>query len=136
MLRKRERVIVFGAGLAGQRACRFLRHRHDVIAFADNDLSKRGSRVLRRPVLGPADLAGTSFDRIYVASIHAAQISAQLLNDLAVPPVKLRLVPRDVMLGEYEVSRWTYAAIAVLAALAVGVVTIIAYAVRSLIMRG
>lgn len=129
MAARKERVVVFGAGAAGQRACRFLRHRCHVLAFVDNDPKKHGTKVFGRRVIGPADLAGLPIDRIYIASMHTRQISAQLLNERAIDPVTVTVVPRAIILGEYEVSRWTYVALGVLALAVVGLLAGIGWAI-------
>jgi len=110
----KERAVIFGAGLAGQRACRLLRHRSRVLAFVDNDAGKHGTRVLRRPVIGPSDLPGLRVDRVYIASMHAQEIATQLWNERVIDPARVEIVPTAVTRGDYEVSRWTYVALGVL----------------------
>lgn len=124
MFRKKTPAVVFGAGIGGQRALRCLRHRHRIIAFADNDPSKRGRRLMGRPIVSAADLTSLAFDLLYIASMYSPQIYAQLLKERLVDASQIRTVGKDVLSGEYEVSRWTYVVLVVLGLLALGLVTV------------
>src|SRR5262249_40169422 len=112
MFGRKEQVLVFGAGVGARRAVACLRHRCRVLAFLGNDPAKRDGRLLGRPILGPDGLGRYAFDKIYVASMYADQIYRQLTVDLRVDPARIAIVRRDILEGAYEVSPWSYAALA------------------------
>jgi SAM-dependent methyltransferase/uncharacterized protein YbaR (Trm112 family) len=78
----RKRLVVFGAGAAGQLAFDELRKigiAHQVVAVCDNDPSKAGSSFAGHTVRAFADLPRESYDHIVIASqFGLPAISAQL----------------------------------------------------------
>jgi hypothetical protein len=122
MLRRKERAIIFGAGLAGRRALRCLYHRYNIVAFADNDVRKHGKRFIRRPIVSPSRISSMSFAKLFVASAYSAQIMQQLLNELKIDSMKIEVVRNDIINGEYAISPWTRAIVAIAAILAIGAI--------------
>lgn len=122
MLRRKGRAVVFGAGVAGQRALKCLRHRYRIVAFADNDPRKQGQRVLRRPVVSAQALTSMDCDKVFIASLYSQQIYEQLLNEVGIDPDRMETVRQDILSGEYEVSGWTIAVLVFLSVLAIGLV--------------
>lgn len=113
MATDRLKVIVFGAGEAARRAFARLSDRVDVLAVADNDPAKQGASFMGVEVIAPARIRDMPYHCIVVASVHAREITAQLL-DLGVSADDIELPPSDQRLV-YE-TRW----IAVLWWMAVG----------------
>ena len=74
----RAKVVIFGAGAGGQQAFGIVKRANDVVAFADNDSRKHGTSVLGMPVIGVPHLSGMTYDRVIIASVHAAEIKRQL----------------------------------------------------------
>jgi hypothetical protein len=123
VFRRKERAIIFGAGLAGRRALRCLYHRYRIIAFSDNDVRKHGKSLMRRPIVSPAAISSLSFARLFIASAYSAQIMPQLMNELGIDPMKIEVVRNDIINGEYDISPWTRAILAMVAILAIGAIT-------------
>ena len=67
---RRRKVVIFGAGAGGQQAFSRVKRLDDVVAFADNDRRKHGTRVLDTPVVGIPELAGMDYDSVVVASVQ------------------------------------------------------------------
>jgi hypothetical protein len=122
MFRRKESIVMFGAGAGAERARAWLRHRYRIAAYADNDARKHGTFVRGRPVIGPAGLAAYPTERIHIASMYADDIHRQLTVDLGIDPARVSIVPRPILQGAYEVSPWTYAALSALCALALAAV--------------
>jgi FlaA1/EpsC-like NDP-sugar epimerase len=122
MVRRKERIIIFGAGVGGRRAFRCLRHRCKILAFADNDSRKYGKQLLGRPIVSAAALRSMKFDAAYIASMYAPQIYSQLVDKLQMDPLKIVTVRQDILSGEYEVSYWSIAVLIFLGILALAFV--------------
>jgi glycosyltransferase involved in cell wall biosynthesis len=73
-----QRTLIFGAGSAGIRALRTLPDANHMIAFIDNDPSKKGQVLEGYPIISPAQLNGLRYDRIVIASIYMDEIYDQL----------------------------------------------------------
>jgi FlaA1/EpsC-like NDP-sugar epimerase len=78
------RLVIFGAGAGGRDAWARCRGRHRILAFADNDPKKIGTSLLSLPVVAPATLPATVFDRVVVGSMYFDAICDQLVG-LGVP---------------------------------------------------
>jgi hypothetical protein len=104
-----------------------------VIAFVDNNPARRHTKLLGRPVLGPDDLARCAYDTVYVASMYSDQIYRQLTTELAVDPARIAIVRKDVLEGAYEVSPWSYAALAAILAAATLTLAGVGYGVLSIV---
>lgn len=80
------RVGIFGAGAAGLQAWESLAPHPcvDVVAFLDNDRRRQQSRFLGVPVMSPHEIDVDSLDAVVVASVHANEMIAELL-DAGVP---------------------------------------------------
>jgi FlaA1/EpsC-like NDP-sugar epimerase len=74
------RLVIFGAGAGGREAWTRCRSRHRVIGFADNDPARIGTSLFDLPILAPATLPATPFDRIVIGSIHFDAIAEQLVR--------------------------------------------------------
>jgi FlaA1/EpsC-like NDP-sugar epimerase len=74
------RVIIFGAGAGGRDAWARCRGRHRIVAFADNDPKKIGASLLSLPIVAPATLPSTVFDRVVVGSMYFDAICDQLVG--------------------------------------------------------
>lgn len=74
-----DSVVIFGTGRAADQAWACVEDKSAVIAFADNDVRKQGSRFHGRPVIAPAQLRELPFRRICIASMYHQQIAKQLI---------------------------------------------------------
>lgn len=61
------RVVIFGAGQAGQMAARWMRADHTLLAYADNSPARWNTRLDGVPVLPPAQAAALRPDEIWIA---------------------------------------------------------------------
>jgi len=86
------KVILFGAGAAGQNALRRFASRVEVLAVADNDPRKHGTTFMGYPVIAAADILSKPYDCIVVASVYAQEIEQQLL-DLGVSEADIEFPP-------------------------------------------
>ncbi|MDO8835137.1 MAG: hypothetical protein Q7V01_06050 [Vicinamibacterales bacterium] len=77
-------VIFFGASSLGVTALSTLRRRVRIVAFADNDPAKQGTRFHGVPVIAPASIPGRAFDGVVITSLYSQQICTQLAG-LGVP---------------------------------------------------
>jgi FlaA1/EpsC-like NDP-sugar epimerase len=122
----RERIIIFGAGMGGRNACRFLRHRFKVVAFLDNDTRKHGHRMMGRPIVPPSALSSIRADKVFIASMHSQHIYLQLVKEMKVEPGRIETVHPPILSGEYAVSPWTYVVLTLLATLTLGLILALA----------
>lgn len=85
-----RRLAIFGTGAAALRAWESLVSRSDVeiVAFIDNDPRRRAERFLGAVVLHPSELNAIDVNWVVVASVHAREMIAQLLQ-LNVPPHRI-----------------------------------------------
>jgi FlaA1/EpsC-like NDP-sugar epimerase len=77
---KPMRLVIFGAGAGGRDAFNRCRVRHRIIGFADNDPKKIGTEIFGLPVMAPATLKSTAFDRVVIGSMYFDQICGQLVS--------------------------------------------------------
>jgi lipopolysaccharide cholinephosphotransferase len=100
------RIIIFGAGLGGQRA--IVHYRQDpgveILAVADNDRSRHGQELLGVRIIGAEAAATMPCDRIVIASVYHPAIRRQLVEGLRVPPARIDLVPMLVMKGGVDLG--------------------------------
>ncbi len=75
-------IVIFGTGTGAERAWQAAAARSDinVIAFADNNPAKQGTRFHDRPVVAPAAIADLQYDFVVLASMYAPEIERQLLG--------------------------------------------------------
>lgn len=118
--KKKERVIVFGAGNAGRSTYEYYSGLYEVIAFADNDPKKIGSRCCGRPVVGVSDFCSMEYDYIIIGSSFSGEITRQLVS-LGIPSGKIGWVREDILCGNYRgvgivrrVAKWTMVVVLVL----------------------
>ncbi|BET66025.1 hypothetical protein ASA1KI_09430 [Opitutales bacterium ASA1] len=88
-----ENVIVFGCGEAGRRALGELGKSCRVVGFSDNNRALHGSMFEGLPVFAPGDLAARTDSVIIVASMYHAVIRRQLIEEIGIPPGRVRLAP-------------------------------------------
>lgn len=85
-----EKAVVFGTGVYYQRKKRGILKDFEVIAFADNDITKHGSIIDGKTVISPNEIINLEFDKVIVASQYYPDIAKQLVN-LGVPETKILL---------------------------------------------
>lgn len=91
-----DRIVVFGAGTAGQRVVRTI-GRCRVRVVVDNDAAKWGGRIQGIPVVDPGEIVHCS-DRIVIATVFAADVYGQLL-DLGVDAGRIEIASSEAMNG-------------------------------------
>ncbi|WP_166424992.1 LicD family protein [Paraglaciecola sp. 20A4] len=84
-------VVIFGASLSGRSALSELSKQYDIVAFADNDSAKHGSKIQNIPIVSPLDLASLAPDKVMIASEFFEQIEEQLAQ--LVPEISVEVLP-------------------------------------------
>ncbi|ALA44192.1 MULTISPECIES: TylF/MycF/NovP-related O-methyltransferase [Paenibacillus] len=85
----KAKVVIFGAGDGGLRVHYLLSDEFEVIAFADNDGSKQGSKFLSKPVVAPNEICKLVFDYVIIANIHGESVYKQLTEELSIEKEKI-----------------------------------------------
>ncbi|QYK64364.1 TylF/MycF/NovP-related O-methyltransferase [Paenibacillus sp. S25] len=85
----KAKVVIFGAGDGGFRVHYLLSDEFEVIAFADNDVSKQGSKFLSKPVVAPNEICKLVFDYVIIANIHGESVYKQLTEELSIEKEKI-----------------------------------------------
>ncbi|MGF9642949.1 TylF/MycF/NovP-related O-methyltransferase [Paenibacillus sp. FSL L8-0502] len=85
----KAKVVIFGAGDGGLRVHYLLSDEFEVIAFADNDVSKQGSKFLSKPVVAPNEICKLVFDYVIIANIHGESVFKQLTEELSIEKGKI-----------------------------------------------
>lgn len=91
----KEKVILFGAGKAGQAAFEKLKDKFDIIAFSDNRLFD--TKMCNIDVVKPDNLKNMVFDRIYIASEYFEQIQQQLIRDMGIEASQVHVLPATMI---------------------------------------
>ena len=96
-------VIIFGAGLGGQRVAKVLPPGDRLLAFTDNDQKKHDTLLFGKPVVAPNRIldSALAFDTVIVGSQYVREICSQLL-EMGVSKDRIELVEADVLGGAYE----------------------------------
>lgn len=94
------RILLFGAGQAGQRAFRYYKDEFEVIGFIDNNESLHGTHLCALPIYAISSLADLSYDKIFIASSYQKEIYEQL--EPIVAHEMIEVVDKDIMLGAFE----------------------------------
>ncbi len=98
--------IIFGASQSGISALEKLQKDYQVVAFADNAMDKIGDMLAEIPVIAPAEISEKSIDKLFIASEFFEQIQLQLVEELALSPEVIEILPTSVIkpisLGESE----------------------------------
>ena len=89
LVKKKKRVLIFGAGAGGINFFKKNRHNFKIIGFLDNNIKKHGTLLLRHPVYAPAQLEKLQFDKIIIASDYYKSIYEQLINEKLVDNDKI-----------------------------------------------
>lgn len=84
----KKRIVIFGAGAAGQTAYEVLCEEYNIVAFSDNDQSKWGSIYLDKPVIEPKVLQEKKDVIVIIASEYYAEINRQL-RDMGIDNIKV-----------------------------------------------
>ncbi len=94
MTHKQQKVLLFGAGKAGQDALSGLnKHPHfHILAFVDNDPLKIGKKLEGIPIIRPQDMNGANFDLVMITSSFKDEIHKQLV-ELGVPENRIQSFP-------------------------------------------
>lgn len=83
------KVIIFGAGGGGKRIGRWVDHQQaEIIAYADNDLKKKGQTINGVRIIAPGSIRRYEYDYIIIASSFYSEITPQLIGS-GVPEEKI-----------------------------------------------
>jgi len=93
-----KRIIIFGAGSAGEAALKNLSTgESEVVAFFDNDKYKVGLSLSGIPIHHANELNHFVFDIVYIASEYFEQIEQQLVQKLCVRKAKIKRLPASAI---------------------------------------
>ncbi|MBU0726827.1 MAG: hypothetical protein KJ904_03095 [Alphaproteobacteria bacterium] len=91
-----SRIVLFGAGSAGQHAYTVLSHHFQVIAFTDSDSGKHGTQVAGIPILPLDGIAGDSYDFIVITSMFQQEIMGVLTGQYGMARSRIRPAPKQL----------------------------------------
>jgi len=77
---KKIKLLLFGAGLVGIQVLPKYLQKFNVLAFADNDRSKHGTRLSGIEIVSAERICDFDYDFIVITSTASAQIFDQLLS--------------------------------------------------------
>lgn len=115
--KRRQRVLLIGAGRAGVTAVRELQTRGDndldVVGFIDDDTTKTGSVIQRVKVLGTTDelpfiVHRQEIDQVVITIAQASREALRRIVEICEQiPVQMRIIPAfyEILQGRLEVSR-------------------------------
>jgi hypothetical protein len=94
-MEKQRRIILFGAGEAGQNAIKRLNRLSDcrVLFCVDNDPKKHGMSLSGLVVHHPSSIRSVEHDQIVIASEYRSEIMHQVVSEYRVPEEKIALAP-------------------------------------------
>ena len=98
-----DRVVIFGASLAGERGLSAMPDGRKAVAFCDNDTGKHGTMFCGLPVIAPAALAQTPHEWVLIAAGAYREIFLQLAA-LGEPLDRLEILAHGVRIGAREVQ--------------------------------
>ena len=91
-----EEIIIFGAGVAGQRVFNNLQNEQNIVGFADNDVRKQTSEFLGLPVYSLQQIE--NFDgKIIIASEFYEQIRKTLIEQTTINPNRIEQATSSLM---------------------------------------
>lgn len=105
-IRESDRVVIFGAGRAGENAARYVAELNaEIVCFCDNDENKVGCIVEGVEVKAPDSLNSLRYDFVLVASMYAESIREDLFRRYPVVKEKLVILPSSVCLSASSLDR-------------------------------
>ena len=87
-----KKVIIFGAGQAGQIVYKRICKDYEVIAFCDSNEQKQGTTLFELPIIAPIKLKEMKFDYIFIGADARESITRQLVQQIGISP--------DILLDE------------------------------------
>lgn len=102
-----KKILVFGTGVAGQRAFEYFKSHpeYEQIGWLDNNKSKQGQFFIDLPIYAPTQLTELYFDTIMIASSFHTEIRSQLLDELAITASRIENIPAHVLKGTGDLSQ-------------------------------
>ncbi|NLV89712.1 MAG: hypothetical protein GX021_10185 [Tissierellia bacterium] len=99
MSEARDKIIMFGASNGGRLFISYANKskKYEILAIADNDVSKQGTYFHGYPVIAPAEISNYEYDYIMITSIFVLQIQDQLINELKVAKSRIKAVPKNII---------------------------------------
>lgn len=92
----KENIVIFGASGGGRLFFEKVNHHKEVVCYSDNNKELHGKEFLGLPVVAPEIIQSFDYDLIYIASLWADEIEAQLICQLNIPAEKIRRVPKSL----------------------------------------
>lgn len=79
-MRKKTKLLLFGASQGGVEMLKRLSRFERVLGFVDNDQKKHGERLKGYPIFDPASGLKLGYDYILISSVHYEAIEKQLAD--------------------------------------------------------
>ncbi|MEO5344687.1 MAG: hypothetical protein H7842_15480, partial [Gammaproteobacteria bacterium SHHR-1] len=70
----KEKIILFGASVGGERGLKHLKRKYQVVGFCDNDSSKHSTTIKGIMVYAPDQLKDIEWDKIIICSMYYPEI--------------------------------------------------------------
>ncbi len=89
---KNINIIIFGAGMGGQKLTEELEERcepFEILAYADNNSDLHGSMLFGKPVIHPSRIKDFAFDQIIVPIMDAHTVKNQLIEEYGIDSAKI-----------------------------------------------
>lgn len=90
-MKKKQKIILFGASLRGLQVLNHVRDHYIIIGFVDNDKNKQGSSVSGIMVYAPSMIMELNPDIVFISSMYSPEIYHQIVR-MGFPARKIRNV--------------------------------------------
>lgn len=102
-----KKILVFGTGVAGQRAFEYFKPllEFDQLGWLDNNNDKQGQLFQGLPIYAPTQLTELNFDLIIIASSFHTEIKTQLTEKLGITASCIQNIPAHVLKGTGDLSQ-------------------------------
>jgi len=90
-MKKKQKIILFGASLRGLQVLNHVRDHYIIIGFVDNDKNKQGSSVSGIMVYAPSMIMELNPDIVFISSMYSPEIFHQIVK-MGFPARKIRNV--------------------------------------------
>lgn len=98
----KKRIILYGAGLAGHRALRWMPRSLEVIAVVDDDKAKEGLRFCGHPIIAAHNIPEHNYDKIIITSwLHSHKLFGRLL-EIGVPRRDILAFKKECVMSDKQ----------------------------------
>ena len=105
-----KKIVLFGTGSVALLFHGLFAEKCRILCFCDNNTSNQGKKIKGKPVIDPKNITEYEFDYVLIASSFDLEIYDQLVNQLAIKPRQISVVPIDllrVMAKKQKFRRYT-----------------------------